>query len=279
MRTTAGRGWLRRERLLDWLGGLWRWLVLALGMALAVYFLLDRGVPNAPIVAVILALLVIGAVLTASEPYAIALMAIPGLFVTQRVGLGGGDLSVSDAALAAAFGTALLLGKRPYSRPLRALLWLNLFYQFTTVFTVIVNPSATNTIEWFHAWLLVSGALIAGWALGRAGLARAALATMVIVTVIIAVGTYGSALLAYARGDFSPVYPGWPFAMHKNFAGSMLGFGALITVRQSRLGAAAEGVVAHRIRLPGGRRHPDPVASGASSGWPSRSSSSCCVGE
>ena len=72
------------------------------------------------------------------------------------MGLGGGDLSVSDVALAAAFGTALLLGQAAIQPPLRALLWLNLFYQFTTVFTVIVNPSATNTIEWFHAWLLIS---------------------------------------------------------------------------------------------------------------------------
>ena len=228
MHTTRTRAWLHRDRLVDWLGGVWRWLALALGMALAVYFLLDGNVPNASLVAVILALLVIGAALTASEPYAIALIAIPGLFVTQRVGLGGGDLSVSDVALAAAFGTALLLGKRPYDPALRALLWLNLFYQFTTVFTVIVNPSATNTIEWFHAWLLISGALIAGWALGRVGLARAALLTMVVVTLVIALGTYGTALLSFARGDFSPVYPAWPFSMHKNFAGSVLGFGALI---------------------------------------------------
>ncbi len=67
------------------------------------------------------------------------------------------ELSVSDVVLAAAFGTAVLLGTRPYSRALRQLLWLNLVYQFTTLFTVIVNPYVANTVEWFHAWLLVSG--------------------------------------------------------------------------------------------------------------------------
>ena len=217
-----------RDRLGEWLGGVWRWLVLALGVALATYFLLESDVSNAPLIAVAIAVLVIGAVLTASQPYAIALIAIPGLFVVERIGLGGGNLSVSDAALAAGFGTALLLGIRPYSRPLRALLWLNLLYQFATVFTVIVNPSLTNTTEWLHAWLLVSGALILGWALGRAGLARAALTTMVVATVVIAVGTYAAGLLSYAGGNFSAVYPTWPFGMHKNFAGSMLAFGALI---------------------------------------------------
>ena len=228
MQTTRARVWRHRDRVVEWLSGLWRWLALAAAMALAVYLLLDRGIPNASLVAVVLAVLVVGAVLTFSQPFAIALLAVPGLFVVERIGLGGGDLAVSDAALAAAFGTALLLGQRPYSAPLRALLWLNLFYQFTTVFTVIVNPSSTNTIEWFHAWLLVSGALIVGWALGRGGFARTTLIMMLVVIAGIAAATYITALFAYGRGDFSPVYPAWPFPMHKNFAGSMLGFGVLI---------------------------------------------------
>ena len=60
-----------------------------------------------------IALLVIGAAVTSSKPMAIALMAMPALFVVQRVGLGGSELSVSDVVLAAAFGTAVLLGTRP----------------------------------------------------------------------------------------------------------------------------------------------------------------------
>ena len=228
MKTIPARTLRQRDHLVEWLSGAWRWVLFALGMTFAVYLLLDRGIPNASLVALVIALLLIGAVLTPSAPFAIALISVPGLFVTQRIGLGGGDLSVSDAALAAAFGTALLLGQRPYSPPLRALLWFNLFYQFTTIFTVIVNPAITNTVEWFHAWLLVSGALIAGWALGRAGLARTVFATMLVVTVFIAVGTYSTGLLAYARGDFGPVYPSWPLELHKNAAGSLLAFGAII---------------------------------------------------
>jgi len=218
----------RRDRVIEWLGGVWRWVLFALGLCLAVYFLLSRDIENAPLVAVVIAVFLVGAVLTGSQPYAIALLAIPGLFVTSRVGMGGSDLSVSDVALAAAFGSALLLGHRPYSRPLKALLWLNLFYQFTTIFTVIVNPSSTNTVEWFHAWLLVSGALIAGWALGRGGYARTALTTMVVTTLVIAAGTYVTAASQFMNGNFSPVYPGWPFEMHKNFAGATLALGILI---------------------------------------------------
>ncbi len=44
-----------------------------------------------------------------------------------------------------------------------------------TLFTVVANPYLLNAVEWFHAWLLVAGALVVGWAVGRAGYARAGL--------------------------------------------------------------------------------------------------------
>lgn len=217
-----------RARAADWWGGAWRWVLLAIGLALGVYLLLDRGVANGVLTAAALGVLVIGAAVTGRVPMAIPLMAVPALFIAQRVGLGGTDLSVSDVALAAAFGTALLLGKRPYSPTMRSLLWLNLVYQFATLFTVIVNPYTANTVEWFHAWLLVSGALVVGWALGRAGYARLALMLMLASGAVIAVSTVLAGVVAYAQGDFGPVFPEWPFPMHKNAAGTFLVFVALI---------------------------------------------------
>ena len=98
----------------------------------------------------------------------------------------------------------MLLGQRPYSKPLRALLWLNLFYQFTTLFTVIVNPNVANTVEWFHAWLLVSGALVVGWALGAGGHARLALSIVVTTACVIAALTIIQGVIQYASGDFRP---------------------------------------------------------------------------
>jgi O-antigen ligase len=210
---------------------------MAAGAALGIYFLLDRGISNGVVSAAAIGVLVIGVVLTRRTPMAIPLLAVPALFVVERVGLGAGDLTVSDVALAAAFGTALLLGKRPYSKPLRALLWLNLFYQFTTLFTVIVNPQAANTIEWFHAWLLISGALIMGWALGRAGYAKTTLSLIIVAGCVIAVGTVFTALFQFAHGDFAAVYPAWPWAMHKNFAGTAMSFAAIIAyLRPSWIG-------------------------------------------
>ncbi len=228
MGSTSMRALRWRERLAEWWANLWRWVLLAAGAAAAAYIVLNQGLENATMTAFAIAGLVIGAVLTSSVPLAIALMAMPALFIVQRVGLGGGDLSVSDFALAAAFGCAVLLGKRPYSRPLRALLWLNLFYQFTTLFTVIVNPYAANTLEWVHAWLLVSGALIVGWALGAVGYARLALSLMVVTACVIASLTVIQGVLQYLAGNFSAVYITWPFEMHKNFIGTALAFMAVV---------------------------------------------------
>lgn len=215
--------------LAEWWAGAWRWVLMAAGLVVVVRLLLDSNGSTAVVVAVALAALVVGVVLTASKPMAIALMATPALFVTQRLGLGGGDISVSDVALAAGFGTAVLLGNREYSRPLRTLLWANLLYQFATLFTVIVNPHTANTVEWFHAWLLVSGALIFGWALGRGGYARTALLLMVAACLVLAAGTIVSGVFGhYLLGNFDAVYPTWPWEIHKNAAGTLMSFGVLI---------------------------------------------------
>ena len=228
MSSTSMRALVWRSRLADWWANAWRWVLMAAGAVTAVYILLEQGVQNGSMTAIALAVLVVGVAVSGSQPLAIALMAMPGLLVVQRVGLGVGDLSVSDVALAAAFGTAVLLAKRPFSRPLRALLWLNFFYQFTTLFTVIVNPYVANTVEWFHAWLLVSGALVVGWALGAAGFARRALSLIVIAACVIAMLTIVQGLIDYASGDFGPVYPNWPFPMHKNFVGTTLALAAIV---------------------------------------------------
>ena len=228
MTSTSTRRELWRERIAELWANAWRWVLAAFGAIAATYFVLERGFLGGTTFAIVIGAFVIAAALTSSKPLAIALFAMPGLLIAERIGFGGGDLSVSDAALAAAFGTALLLGHRPYSKQLRQLLLINLVYQFATLFTVIVNPYALNTIEWFHAWMLVSGALIVGWALGAAGYARLALSLMVFTACVFAMFTVVTAVFQYAAGNFGPATPTWPFPMHKNFIGTVLAFGAII---------------------------------------------------
>ncbi|WP_353814426.1 O-antigen ligase family protein [Agromyces sp. SYSU T00266] len=226
--SSTARAAIWRNRIADAWANAWRWLALAAGAVVVTYVLLERGIQNGAANAIVLAAFVVAAALTKSKPLAIVLFATPGLLIAQRVGLGGGDLSVSDAALAAAFGTALLLGERPYSAPLRWLLVLNLCYQFATLFTVIVNPYPLNTIEWFHAWMLVSGALIVGWALGAAGYARLALSLLVWTACVMAVSTIVMAVAQFAVGNFGPATPAWPWPMHKNFVGTVSAFAAIV---------------------------------------------------
>ncbi|MBM7502742.1 O-antigen ligase family protein [Agromyces aurantiacus] len=228
MSSTSERRAIRHHRVVDWWAGAWRWVLMAFGAVTATYLLLERGSQGGAMLAVVLAAFVVAAALTGSKPLAIVLFSVPGLLISQRIGVGGADLSVSDAALAAAFGAAVLLGERPYSRSLRQLLVLNLVYQFATFFTLLVNPYLANTMEWFHAWLLVSGALIVGWALGAAGFARTALSLIVFTACVIAVLTLIDAATQYLAGNFGPAAPSWPIPMHKNFVGTVFAFGAII---------------------------------------------------
>ncbi|GAA1469070.1 O-antigen ligase family protein [Microbacterium thalassium] len=228
MTPTSLRAQQWRARVLEWLSAAWKWVLLAAVTVAAAFFILDNAGRHGVTTAIAIAVLAIAAIATWSEPMALALMAMPLLLIVERVGIGGTNLSVSDAALFAAVGAAILLGDRHYSKPMKQLLWLNLVYQFATLLTVIVVPQVQNTVEWFHAWLLISGALVVGWALGRAGFGRAALLLIIAGAVVIALGTIGTGLLQYIAGDLGPVYPAWPWSMHKNFAGTTMAFAVII---------------------------------------------------
>ncbi len=203
--------------------------VLGLGVVVLVALALGIGyvAPGQPTVA----LLVAGAVLvlgvTAAEPAAIALIAFPLLIVVHRVGAGGFDLTVSDAVLFVATLAALVFAPRPFHPTLRSLLWLNAVYQFATLFTVLVNPFSANVVEWFHAWMLVSGALLVGWTVGRQGFARLAVTLFLLACLLLAAVTIGQGTLQWARGDLGPVFVSWPYGMHKNFVGPAMGFAAV----------------------------------------------------
>ena len=214
---------VRSRRLLQAAG------LAALGVAVIGLGLVVGGlVPTRPVVAGLVALGVLAFGLTLADAAVIPLLAVLPLFVSARVTLGTVDVSWSDVALATAFIPAVLLGRRPYSAPLRQLLWLTLIYQVATLFTVLANPYAANTLEWFHAWLLTAGALIVGWTIGREGHARAGLSLVLIASVFLAVACIFQGMPGYLRGDFSPVFPSWPFPMHKNFAGCILGVAAAL---------------------------------------------------
>lgn len=184
--------------------------------------------PTRPELAVGTAGLVLILGVTAAEPAVIPLLAFPLLVVVARADLGGVDLTISDLALTVATLTALVFAPRPFHPALRNLLWLNAVYQFATLFTVLLNPYQANVVEWFHAWVLVSGALIVGWTVARQGFVRPALTMFLLACLGIAAITIGQGAMQWAGGDFGPVYVSWPYGMHKNFVGTVLGIAAVV---------------------------------------------------
>ena len=193
---------------------------------LALMFGVARLVPEQPYLALLVAVVVLMLGLTLADPTVIPLLAMPVLLVVVRVSAGGIALSVSDVVLFVAFWPAVVLGGRPYTPPMRSLLWLTAVYQACTLFTVVANPFTANAVEWFHAWFLTGGALIIGWALGRAGRGAIALTLLLVASCVIAVATIAQGVAHLPALD--PVYPELPFSMHKNFAGTVLCFAALV---------------------------------------------------
>ena len=155
------------------------------------------------------------------------LMVVPTL-MTYRIAVGGTDLTVSDAALFFAFFPAAIFAQRPYTPTMRALVWCGVIYEVMTLFTVIANPYRANAIEWVHAGLLTIGALVVGWSIGREGHARLALTLILLACSMLAISAIVQGLTQYAAGNFSGVFPRWPYDMHKNAAGCLFGFAAAV---------------------------------------------------
>lgn len=189
---------------------------------------IGRLVPTQPGYGVVAALLVLTIGIAAFEPAIIPLLTMPMLLWGGRIGGGAVDLSVSDAVLFVATLAAITFTPRPFSPALRSLLWLSALYQFATLFTVIANPFTANAVEWVHAWMLVSGALIVGWTVGRSGHARAGLTLFLLAALVLAGAALTQGALQYAQGNFAPLFPSWPFQMHKNYAGTLFGFAAAV---------------------------------------------------
>jgi len=202
-------------------------LALALG-AVLLLLVVGRLAVTTPEAAVVISAAVLVMGVTAVQPGLIPLAVLPLLLVVVRVGGAGVDLSLSDFALAAAALPALLLARRPFSPGLRAVLWASAVYQFATLATVVNNPYAANAIEWAHTWMLVSGSLLVGWAVGANGRGRTGTRLIVGTIAILSVITVVEGLVQFAQGDFQPVYPTFPYPMHKNFAGTVCGFGAVM---------------------------------------------------
>ena len=213
---TAARAWAGLGRV-----GIVAALLVLLGV-------LGRLLAVAPGISLAAAGLVLAVGVVAVDMAAIPVLATPLLVVTLRIGSESLNLTLADAVLAFAFVPAVLVAIVGVSQPMRHAIWLGVAYQVATLFTVVANPYRANYIEWFHAGLLVIGAMVVGWAVGRRGYARWGLSLMLVVGVGLALSNLGQAALQYVSRDFSPVYMAWPYRAHKNSIGTILALLAVI---------------------------------------------------
>lgn len=200
-------------------------VVLVIAVAVAVGYLL----PHHPHIALGIAVLAALTGLSAVEPALLPVLLLPVMLVSYRAsGIGSNGVTFADLALALAFVPALLLAPRPFSPTLRALLWLSAAYFAAFGIAVVASPYRVNLIEWPHEFVLVVGALIVGWTIGRRGLARVGLLVLLACAAAMAGIVVVTGLLRYATGEFGAVEPHLFFSGGKNYLGTTMGFIAVV---------------------------------------------------
>ena len=167
MGTTSMRALIWRSRLADWWANVWRWVLMAGGAVAAVYIVLDQGVANAPMMGDRGRGArhrrgddVVGAARDRAHRDAGAVhrrARRPGR--RRPVGVGcRARRGVRDRRAARPAAVQQAVARAALAEPL------------LPVHDAVHGDRESlhgEHVEWFHAWLLVSGALVVGWALGR----------------------------------------------------------------------------------------------------------------
>lgn len=201
----------------------------AVGLPIAALLVvMGRELASDPRLPLLAAGLVLYVGLVAFDLSLVPLLSLPILLVTARVSVGGTGLTLSDAMLAMAFVPSLLVALGGVTPLMRRAMWLCVGYQVATLFTVIRNPYQANVVEWFHAGLLVGGAIVVGWAVGRRGRGAAGLLLLALGAIALALLTLATAARHYASGNFAPVEFAWPYPVQKNAIGTVFALMAVV---------------------------------------------------
>lgn len=158
-----------------------------------------------------------------------SVIAVPAVFLVERLDIGGIDLSYSDALLIVATGLALpALSTWPLPPRARLLLLGLTVYLGLVTLTLVFHPSLRSFAEVFHRAVLVGGSVVIAVQLVRTGRHVLALRLLLAVTVTVAV----AAVVTAAASGFEPAYP---WGLHKNFIGSLFATFLLLAVIDYRV--------------------------------------------
>ena len=100
-------------------------------------------------------------------PLAPVIAAVPASFLVLHIGGAGGgnSISLADAFLIFAALSAIPLVRWRQATPLIRWLPLVLFYQATTLLSVVSSPNRYDVVEWIHQLVMVGGAAMVGYAI------------------------------------------------------------------------------------------------------------------
>ncbi len=186
------------EQLAGWLGGsrpwldarsvrralttLTGWVALVLVTAgIAVFAVEDRKIGLA-VAALVLLLGVF-----AADPILLAVVALPGVFILQRVGGSSTNLSAADMLVFLGALVSLLHIRWSEAKHLRGFLQGIVIYEATLLVVVMAHTNRYDVVEWFHRLSYLGGSVLVGWVVARSGRARQAFRLYLLGASVIAV--------------------------------------------------------------------------------------------
>lgn len=139
-----------------------------------------------------------------ADPIAVATLALPSTLILVRGGgsASGSNIAVADAMVAVGSLLALPLIRWDVAATLRRLLLAAGVYEVTLLLVVAAHPNSHDVLEGLHRLFIVSGSLIAGWAVARSGRAGASIKIFLWLSSLVGI----SALVVSLAHGFKPAY-------------------------------------------------------------------------
>jgi hypothetical protein len=110
----------------------------------------------------------------AADPILLVVIALPGIFLLQRVGGGGVNLSAADLLVFLGAMVGLLHVRWREAPHLRQFLLGVIIYEAVLIVVVGAHPNRYDILEWFHRLSYVGGSVLVGWVIARSGRVRQA---------------------------------------------------------------------------------------------------------
>jgi hypothetical protein len=164
--------------------------------------------------------LVVGIVM--ADPLLLAVIALPGALLVQRVGGGGTNLSAADLLVFVGALISLFYvhwNEAPYlGQFMRGIVW----FQAVLLLVLVDHPYRFNVVEWFHRWSYVGGSVLVGWVIATHGRTRQAFRLFLAGSSVLAL----IAMQHAVTGHFKPAQWG---VYQKNGIGAIMLIAILIT--------------------------------------------------